>query len=110
MKVLDYHAHLYYEFSDIEEAKEVLEKVKSQFDFSVGRVWDRPVGPHPIGSCQITVPVDALNEFIPWMMKERGRFDVFFHANTGDDLLDHTQCVVWMGKEHTLKIDMFKKD
>lgn len=109
MNIIDYHAHLYYDFHDIEEAKIVLEKVKEKFAFALGRAWDRTVGPHPIGSCQISVPVNRLEEFLVWMMEARGKFDVFVHANTGDDLFDHTQCVMWLGKSHKLNIDIFGK-
>lgn len=109
MKIENYHAHLYYPVSRLEEAKLVLNKVAEHFDYPIGRAWDKPVGPHPIGSCQITVPVNELDNFLPWMMENRGEFDVFFHANTGDDLFDHTQLVMWLGKEHTLNLENFGK-
>lgn len=108
IKIDNYHAHLYYPVEKLNEAKKVLEKVGNKFDYPIGRAWDKPVGPHPIGSCQITVPVGELDNFIPWMMDNRGEFDVFFHANTGDDLIDHTQFVMWLGKSYNLNLDMFK--
>ncbi len=108
MDIIDYHAHLYYPVSEIENAKKVIDKVVENFDFKIGRMWDKPVGPHPVGSCQITVPVKALNHFIPWLMKNRDQYDIFFHANTGDDLFDHTQMVMWLGREHSLNLDLFQ--
>lgn len=104
----DYHAHIYYEFADIEKARALVEKIRAEFDLPIGRVWDRPVGPHPVGSCQITVPQEAFAEFISWLMLNRGDLDVFFHANTGNDYIDHTQYIGWLGKSYPLKKDMFE--
>lgn len=107
-KIQEYHAHLYYEVSDIEKAQAVVNKIKQSFDIPVGRVWDKPVGPHPIGSCQITVSNEAFGEFIPWLLENREGFDVFIHAVTGNDLADHTEYVMWIGKSYTLNTEMFR--
>lgn len=110
-KTIDnYHAHLYFKEEQIDTVHKVLEKVNSQFDFEIGRVWGSPVGPHPIGSCQILVPTENFSEFIPWLMQNREGIDIFVHANTGDDLIDHTEFIMWLGKSYDLNTKMFSTE
>ena len=103
-----YHAHIYFEPDQLAKAEDLVERVRSNFDFEIGRIWNKPIGPHPIGSCQIIVTQKDFGKIIPWLMKERGELDIFIHANTGDDLADHTQFVGWLGKSYELNLEMFK--
>lgn len=103
----EYHVHLYYEVKEIAKAEALVEKVRASFDLQIGRIWDRPVGPHPIGSCQITLPQSQFADFIPWLMRERGELDAFIHADTGNDLIDHTEYVMWLGKSYPLNLEIF---
>jgi DOPA 4,5-dioxygenase len=34
---------------------------------------------------------------------------VFTHPNTGDDLGDHTQHVIWLGASERLRLDFFQR-
>ena len=106
--IYSYHAHIYFGPDQLADAEELVERVRSNFDLEIGRIWNKPIGPHPTGSCQITVPKEEFGKVIPWLMEERGDLDVFVHANTGNDLADHTQFVGWLGKSYELNIEMFK--
>lgn len=109
-----YHFHLYYPVEEIEKAKIVLNKVENEIKenlrLEIGRAWDKPVGPHPIGSCQVTVPRESFKEVSEWFLENRDGFDLFIHGVSGDDYKDHTKYVIWMGKEHPLNLEIFKKD
>jgi aromatic ring-cleaving dioxygenase len=110
MNFENYHFHLYYPINKIEQARNILEKLRSENKYiEIGRVWDRPVGPHPIGSCQVSVTKNNFQEMIEWFFNGREGFSLFIHAVTGDDYLDHTDYVLWMGKEFQLNLEMFKK-
>jgi DOPA 4,5-dioxygenase len=39
-----------------------------------------------------------------WLALNHGALDVFMHPNTGDELRDHRDCAVWMGRSHTLDL------
>ena len=103
-----YHFHLYYEVSQIKKAQEVLDHFRANFNFPIGRVWDRPVGPHPIGSCQITVPSGDFEEVTNWFFDNRQELDLFVHRDSGNDLKDHTEAVMWIGKSYDLKLEIFQ--
>jgi len=67
----------------------------------------RPVGPHPRGSCQLTVPTALFGEVAGWLALNRDGLTVFAHTSTGDDRADHSQHVIWFGPSETLNLAMF---
>jgi aromatic ring-cleaving dioxygenase len=107
MKIQSYHFHLYYPVAEISKAQSIVDKLKTIEGIEIGRVWDRPVGPHPIGSCQITVYPGDFEKMTNWFLENREGFDVFVHGVSGDDIIDHTKHVMWIGKEHPLKLEIF---
>ncbi len=112
MKINNYHFHLYYplEEAEIAKATKILNKLAQQRPGqAIGRIWDKPVGPHPIGSCQVTVERKDFSELMEWFMVNREDLSLFIHPDTGDDLADHTQHTIWLGHEFELKTDQFRK-
>lgn len=103
----DYHAHVYFDPHEAEEAERLCLAMRDAFGVPMGRVHSRPVGPHPRGSCQMTIPADRFAEALPWLMVNRGGFTVFCHGNSGDDLADHTAHVMWLGASEELNLDQF---
>ncbi|ABD27057.1 conserved hypothetical protein [Novosphingobium aromaticivorans DSM 12444] len=103
----DYHAHVYFDPEEAEEAGALCKAMKDSLGIAMGRVHSRPVGPHPRGSCQMTIPADRIGEALEWMMLNRGRFTVFCHGNSGNDLADHTAHVMWLGPSEALDISQF---
>ena len=107
MKIQSYHFHLYYPLDQIERANSLVEKLKTIENIDIGRMWEKPVGPHPIGSCQITVYPGDFEKMSNWFLENRDGLDIFVHAVTGDDIIDHTKYVMWIGKEHKLNLQIF---
>ena len=66
-----------------------------------------PVGPHPRGSCQLTVPPTQFGDFAQWLALNRDALTIFAHASTGDDLADHTEHVIWFGPSEPLDLSIF---
>lgn len=107
MNISSYHFHLYYEINEMELAQSVIDELKELDNIEIGRLWDKPVGPHPIGSCQVTVLKGDFEKMSLWFLDNRKNLDVFVHAVSGDDIKDHTDYVMWIGKEHKLNLDFF---
>ena len=42
-----------------------------------------------------------------WLILNRGPLTIFAHANTGEDLADHTQHVIWFGPSEPLDLSIF---
>lgn len=108
MKFEAYHFHLYFNAAQATQANELVNLIRENFSFGIGRVWDKPVGPHPVLTCQVTVSSIHFEEFVSWLMIHRKGIDIFIHALTGDDLLDHTDYTMWLGKSYELKLDIFR--
>jgi DOPA 4,5-dioxygenase len=65
------------------------------------------VGPHPRGSVQLTVRPELFGDFAQWLALNRGGLTIFGHANTGNDLADHTDHVIWFGASEPLDLSIF---
>lgn len=60
------------------------------------RVFDGPVGPHPLGMFEVNLfSPQQFGAFIPWLVINRGPLSALIHPNTGDDVRDHTQRATW---------------
>lgn len=105
--VQGYHSHVYFDASTLDQARELCEAAARQFDLSMGRIHQRPVGPHPDWSCQLAYHADLLNKVLPWLAVYRNGLVVFTHPMTGDDLLDHRDYAIWMGDVRPLDLSIF---
>ncbi|MEH3106877.1 MAG: DOPA 4,5-dioxygenase family protein [Sphingomonas fennica] len=107
LTIRDWHAHFYFDADEAEEAGAVARALHAALGVPMGRVHTRPVGPHPRGSCQMTIDRQRLIAALEWLTAHRGRFTIFLHPNTGDDLADHTAHMMWMGPSETLDTSQF---
>ena len=105
--IRDFHAHLYFDPEEVEQARTLAAAAEAKFGVPVGHFHLRPVGPHPRGSCQLTVPADQFGDVAQWLVLNRGPLTIFAHANTGGDLADHTEHVMWFGPSEALNLSMF---
>jgi len=103
-EIENFHAHVYYDAATRAQAVKLCEAAGKTFGVKVGRMHDDPVGPHPRGSCQLTVGKSQFSKVIPWLVLHRGNLTVFAHAQTGDALKDHTSHVIWLGPSEKLKL------
>ena len=105
--IRDFHAHIYFDAEEVELAKQLAAAAQQRFGVPVGHFHLRPVGPHPRGSVQLTVPTEQFGEVGQWLALNRGALTIFAHANTGDDLADHTEHVIWFGPSEELDLSIF---
>ena len=105
MDIKGYHAHLYYDETTFEQAEQLALEAGERFEVSVGRRHQKPVGPHPVWSCQLAFLPDQFEAVIPWLALNRKGLTVFIHPETGDFLKDHIDHALWMGEILPLNID-----
>ena len=104
-----FHAHIYYDKETLNKAKELIQKANLLDYIEVGRMHEKPVGPHPMWSCQLLCLTKDINRLIPWLMNNRDNLKVFIHPVSDDDLKDHTVHTMWLGKSVELNLNIFKK-
>ncbi len=106
----DCHAHVYFDDASMETARQVCTEVAEKFALAMGHMHEGPVGPHPVGSCQLTVPAAVLGEVLAWLAINRQDLTVFAHLSTGDHLKDHRDHAIWLGRQIDLDLTMFQPD
>ena len=106
-RIRDFHAHIYFDPEQVESARALGDAAHRRFGLPVGHYHLRPIGPHPRGSVQLTVPAAQFGEVAQWLALNRGDLTIFAHANTGEDLADHTRHVIWFGHSEQLDLSIF---
>jgi DOPA 4,5-dioxygenase len=105
-RITSWHAHVYFDAASRDAAREFREAVVAKFGGTVemGRFHEHPVGPHPRWSYQIAFAPERFAEVVAWLALNHGALDVFVHPNTDDELRDHRDCAIWLGRSHTLDL------
>jgi len=105
-RVTSWHAHVYFDAASRDTAREFRDVVTLQFSNRVqmGRFHEREVGPHPRWSYQIAFAPAEFADVVGWLALNHGALDVFVHPNTDDELRDHRDCALWLGRSHTLDL------
>lgn len=107
MAIRGYHAHIYFDAPQIDEARALADAARKEFGCPVGHFHTQPVGPHPRGSCQLSLRPEQFARFATWAPEARGDLTIFAHGLSGNDLADHTRFVVWFGASEPLDLSIF---
>ena len=101
-----WHAHVYFDAASRDAAFALRETIEREMAgrVALGRFHERPVGPHPMWSYQLAFPPAGFAHVVGWLALNHGPLDVFIHPNTGDELSDHRDRALWLGRSYTLKL------
>ncbi len=102
-----YHAHVYFDAQTLPTATAVVAAAGAELPVQVGRIHEKPVGPHSRWSCQLAFERDDFHQIIAWLMSNRKGLTIFIHPLTGDELVDHRDHALWMGSVEPLKLEVF---
>jgi aromatic ring-cleaving dioxygenase len=103
-----YHAHVYFDETTTEQARELCQTAATRFGVTMGRVHQKPVGPHPHWSCQLAFDASQFDALIPWLDTHRAGLSILVHGQTGKSLEDHTTHASWLGEPAELNLSRFK--
>jgi aromatic ring-cleaving dioxygenase len=105
-RITSWHAHVYFDADSRDAAMELREAVTAQFGsrIEMGRFHEREVGPHPRWSYQVAFAPAEFSSVVGWLALNHGTLDVLVHPNTGDELRDHRDCALWLGRSHQLDL------
>ena len=104
-----WHAHVYFDEHAGEPARRLREAVEAGFAVEMGRWLERPIGPHPIWSYQIAFAPAVFPALVPFLTLNHGDLTVFIHPNTGQDLEDHRDRALWLGRQQALDLSIFDR-
>jgi aromatic ring-cleaving dioxygenase len=108
-RIENWHAHVYFDAATRDAAWALRERIEKTHAIEMGRFHEKPVGPHPMFSYQVTVRNDQFTEVMSWLAMNHGELIVFVHPNTGHDLEDHRDRAIWIGTSVPLLLDLFLK-
>lgn len=105
-RITSWHAHVYFDAATRDSAWAFRDVVTTRFGrlVELGRFHERPVGPHPRCSYQISFAPAQFAEVVPWLALNHEALDVFVHPNTDDELRDHRDCAIWIGRAYDLDL------
>jgi aromatic ring-cleaving dioxygenase len=107
--VTGYHAHVYFDATTLERAQRICSACRDAFGVTMGRVHERPVGPHPDWSCQLAFGPERLGDIVGWLSLNREGLTVLIHPETGDAVKDHSAHAIWMGEVRPLDLAVLQK-
>lgn len=103
-----YHVHVYYDAISRDLIQDIRAYLFEQFPdnnfIDIGRMHDHPIGPHPQAQFRIAIHHTFLQFMFNFFMKNRQGLTVLIHPETGDDIKDHTDHLVWLGTPLILNI------
>jgi len=101
-----WHAHVYFDAGTRDAALALRGVIAAQLGdrVALGRFHERPVGPHPAWSYQLAFAPAQFPEVVAWLALNHGALDVFVHPNTGDELRDHRDSAIWIGRSYQLDL------
>jgi len=102
-----WHAHIYFDPAMREKAVALRARIEHELGLMVGRVHDRPVGPHTKAMFQVLFAPADFSRFVPWLALNRDDLAVLIHPETGDDRTDHTRHALWMGEKLDVNVSVF---
>jgi len=102
-----YHAHVYFNQATLDMASQLCQRAGERFPVKVGRIHQKPIGPHTEWSCQIAFGSKVFDDLVPWLDKNRSGLSILVHAMTGDDLQDHTEYAYWLGDPVAINTAVF---
>ncbi len=105
-----WHAHVYFDATSRDAAWALRETIDAALGglIEMGRFHEKPVGPHPMWSYQLAFPASHFTPVVGWLALNHGALDVFVHPNTDDELRDHRDSALWLGRSYTLDLGTLK--
>ena len=105
-----WHAHVYFDAASRDAAWALREVIAAELGalIDMGRFHEKPVGPHPMWSYQLAFSAERFAPVVSWLALNHGALDVFIHPNTGDELRDHRDSALWLGRSYALNLSALK--
>merc|ERR1711964_395239 len=70
----------------------------------------RPLGPHLASQIRLWVPLEYVGEALSFILLQNDGLSVLIHALTTEEMKDHSDRAIWMGKPLDLKLDALSEE
>ena len=106
-----FHAHIYFTAATRERAVAFRDKLLAAFPrdlLQVYRLFDQPIGPHPVGMFEADFHAPAFDRVVDYLRAERDGLDILVHQNTEDEVWNHSEGALWLGDVQPLDFDRLR--
>ncbi|MGR5068895.1 MULTISPECIES: DOPA 4,5-dioxygenase family protein [Vibrio] len=95
-----YHVHVYFPLQRKEEAQALNDIIRREREdvLHVFPLVCKLVGPHKMPMFEMHLE-SLSEEFVAWLDNHRGVFSALIHPVSNEELLDHTERAIWLGRE-----------
>ena len=100
---------MYFARATQEAAERVRDGLAECFDVELGRIQFKAIGPHPEWMYQVKFDPSEFGKLVPWLMLNHEGLNVLIHPQTGDDVADHSDNALWLGKQLDLDIEFLRE-
>lgn len=100
-EITAYHVHIYFEKGKDSE-KNAADTAKTLGEKFPGAVLDAHrvgrVGPHTELNIGVTITPESFGEIVGFLQMNNKGLSILIHPRTGDELVDHGDAALWLGK------------
>jgi len=106
--LMDYHAHIYWRDAQQRQQAMALREYLHDRGCALGRIWDQPIGPHPLPMFQVMYSTE-IKDCIESRLETAG-LTVLLHEDIGEDhVRDHTEGARWINGPLDLDLDFLRR-
>ncbi len=105
-----YHVHIYFEAGKESEtnALEVSRQIAKFFPDAVDDIHRiGKAGPHLQPNIAVAIKPESFGEVVGWLQRNSKGLSILVHPESGDDLKDHLESTLWLGKPVPLNLAFF---
>ena len=105
---MNYHAHIYWKNTEEREKAMSVRTYLHDNGCALGRVWNIPIGPHPLPMYQVMYNSDN-QSCIESYLTDTG-LNILLHEDIGTNhVRDHTEGARWIGPAQELDLDFLRQ-
>ncbi len=108
-KVLGWHCHIYFMPEQRDVAVRLNDGIQDRLPIWDYRWLDKSNVLHPLPMFRFQFRREDLAEFLEYITLNREDLSILVHAITGDDVVDHSENVMWVGPPLKLDIDKLRE-
>ncbi len=113
VKFNSFHSHVYYTTETKQQAFELYQKIAEHFlkDGSfveMKPLIDRCLGPHTLWMFEFNFNADLFSHAFSFLCEHRNGLSVLIHPISGNEILDHTDYAMFLGRKESLNIGVLK--
>jgi aromatic ring-cleaving dioxygenase len=106
---MNYHAHIYWRTADERQTAMAIRTYLHDNGCALGRIWDRPIGPHPLPMYQVMYD-SSIKDCIEQYLTKNHNLSILLHEDIGvDHVRDHTAGARWIGPQLDLDLDFLQR-